>query len=278
MFYTELSDRNFAHISTLVYETCGINLHEGKEPLVRARLGKRLRETGFKDFSSYYKFLTDGDTGYELVCMLDSICTNTTSFFREEKHFDFLKQVVFPSYVSGKNGRGSRRLRFWSAACSSGEEPYSLAIWLSEHFVKKNTPLDVKILATDISTKVLAQAKRGVYGGQRLANMPQFFLRKYFQRGYGGQEGSFRVKRSLRDMIEFKRFNLMEPFPFDEPFNLILCRNVMIYFDKDTQQALVNKFYDCIADGGYLLTGHADSLTRIEHGFRYVRPSVYQKQ
>ncbi len=136
----------------------------------------------------------------------------------------------------------------------------------------------MKILATDISTKVLAQAKRGVYGGQRLARMPQFFLRKYFQRGYDSQEGNFRVKGSLRDMIEFKRFNLMEPFPFKEAFNLILCRNVMIYFDKDTQQELINKFYDCIADGGYLLTGHCESLISIEHGFRHIKPSVYQKQ
>ena len=136
----------------------------------------------------------------------------------------------------------------------------------------------MKILATDISTKVLAQAKSGVYNGQRLARMPQPLLREYFQRGYGGQEGNFRVKRSLRDMIEFRRFNLMEPFPFREAFNLVLCRNVMIYFDKDTQQELINKFYDCIADGGYLLTGHSESLIGIEHGFRHIGPSVYQKR
>ncbi len=277
MFYTELSDRDFRHISALVYERCGIDLHEGKKQLVHARLGKWLRQTGFKDFSGYYKFLTEGDTGYELVCMLDSICTNTTSFFREEKHFDFLKQVVFPSYVSGKNGGGLRRLRFWSAGCSSEEEPYSLAIWLSE-YLGKSPGFDVKILATDISTKVLAKAKGGVYDGQRLARMPQFFLRKYFQRGCGSQEGSFRVKRSLRDMISFKRFNLMEPFQFKETFNLILSRNVMIYFDKDTQQELINRFYDCIADGGYLLLGHCESLIGIEHGFRYIEPSVYQKR
>jgi len=137
-------------------------------------------------------------------------------------------------------------------------------------------PLQVIISLT--SPKALAQAKSGVYNGQRLARMPQFFLRKYFQRGYGGQEGNFRVKRPLRDMIEFRRFNLMEPFPFKEAFNLVLCRNVMIYFDKDTQQELINKFYDCIADGGCLLVGHSESLIGIEHGFRHIKPSVYQKQ
>jgi len=213
----------------------------------------------------------------ELVRMLDAISTNKTSFFREEKHFDFLKQEVFPTYVKGKNATGFHRLRFWSAGCSTGEEPYSLAMWLSECF-GKNPRADVKILASDISTKVLAQAKRGVYPADSLEEIPASLVRRYFQRGYARQEGYFRVKTSLREMVEFRRLNLIEPFPFKEVFNLILCRNVMIYFDKKTQQSLINKLYGCLVDGGYLLIGHSETLTGIEHRLRYIQPSVYQKR
>ena len=276
MLSTELSDRDFRRFSALVYEKCGINLHHGKKELVRARLAKRLRETGFKNFNAYYRFVTQEDNGDELVKMLDAISTNLTSFFREEKHFHFLKQVVFPTFVAGKNRAGFRKARFWSAGCSTGEEPYSLAILLLEYF-GKNPNFDARILATDISTKVLAQAKRGVYPAVRLENIPANVVRKYFQRGYGDQEGYFRVKPPLKKMVKFNQFNLMEPLPFKEAFNLIVCRNVMIYFNKKTQQALVDKFYNTLLDGGYLFIGHAETLTGIEHRFKYVRPSVYHR-
>lgn len=276
MFSTELSERDFRRFSTLVYEQCGINLHQGKKELVRARLGKRLRETGFKDFNAYYKFVTQKDNGDELVRMLDAISTNLTSFFREEKHFDFLKEVVFPTYEEGKNRTAFYRTRFWSAGCSTGEEPYSLAMWLLEYF-RNSQRFDMKILASDISTKALTKANNGIYPAVRLENIPASTVRTYFQRGYGRQEGYFRVKTSLRKMIEFKRLNLMEPFPFKEAFNLILCRNVMIYFDKTIQQSLTDKFYDALLDGGYLFIGHSETLTGINHRFRYIRPSIYQK-
>ncbi len=273
---TELSDRDFRRFSALVYDKCGINLHDGKKELVRARLGKRLRETGFVDFKAYYKFLSEDEAGDELVLMLDAISTNLTKFFREEKHFHFLTQTVFPSYLGGKKQRRFRKIRSWSAGCSSGEEPYSLAMSMLEYF-GQGTPSDMKILATDISTKVLAKAQRGVYPAARLANVPQGLIRRYFQKGCGSNEGNFRTKSFLRDIIEFKRFNLMEHFPFKELFDLIFCRNVMIYFDKETQQALINRFYECIVSGGYLLIGHSESLTGIEHAFKYIMPSVYQK-
>lgn len=276
MRYRELSSRDFRRFRALIYEKCGISLHEGKKELVCARLGKRLRETGFTDFRSYYKYVTAEDGSDELVRMLDAISTNKTSFFREGKHFDFLKQEVFPGYEVGNNGSGWPRLRFWSAACSTGEEPYSLAMWLLEHFGQR-LRAGVKILATDISTKVLTQAERGIYPADRLENIEGAMVRRYFQKGYARQEGYFRVKASIREMVEFKRLNLIEPFPFKEAFNLILCRNVMIYFDKSTQQSLVDKLYACLAGGGYLLIGHSETLTGIEHGFRYIQPSVYQK-
>lgn len=275
MFYTDLPNRDFVRFSKLVHENCGINLHEGKKELVRARLGKRLRATGSGDFKAYWKFLSDDESGEELVRMLDAVSTNTTSFFREEKHFHFLKETALPSYEKDKTG--FKRLRFWSAGCSSGEEPYSLAIWLLEYF-GANSTFDIKILATDISTKALAQAQRGLYTGQRLSVIPNVLLRKYFQRGSGRQEGNFRVKGLLRNIIVFKRFNLMEPFPFKEAFNVILCRNVMIYFRKKTQQMLINKFYESLLDGGYLLIGHSETLSGIDHPFKYITPGVHQKQ
>lgn len=275
MYFVELSDRDFTRFSKLVHENCGINLHEGKKELVRARLGKRLRETGSRDFKAYWKFLTEDESGEELVRMLDAVSTNTTSFFREEKHFHFLKETALPSYEKDKTG--FKRLRFWSAGCSSGEEPYTLAIWLLEYF-GANSPFDIKILATDISTKALAQAQGGVYTGKRLSTVPHVLLRKYFQRGCGRHEGNFRVKRRLKDIIVFKRFNLMEPFPFKEAFVVILCRNVMIYFRKKTRQMLINKLHESLLPGGYLLIGHSETLSGIDHPFKYITPGVHQKQ
>lgn len=272
MISNELSDRNFRRFSNLVYENCGINLHDGKKELVRARLGKRLRKTGCKDFNSYFRLLNEDADGWELIHMLDAISTNQTYFFREEKHFEFLKEKVFTFYQT----LVPKRLRIWSAGCSSGEEPYSMAMWLME-CIENMDFFDVKVLATDISTKVLAQAERGVYSLKQLSKIPKYQLKKYFQRGFGRQEGYFKVKKHLRDMVSFKRRNLIEPFHFEEPFHLILCRNVMIYFKNETREVLIDKFYNCLEDGGYLLIGHAESLTGIKHKFKYVQPSVYRK-
>jgi chemotaxis protein methyltransferase CheR len=268
----DLTDDNFTKFKDLIYNKCGICLHEGKKELVRARLNKRLRQTGIKTFSDYYKYLTQEDNGNELVVMLDAISTNKTSFFREIKHFDFLKEHVFPKYAAGEYGN---RLRFWSAACSSGEEPYTLAVSLLEYLGNKS--FDIKILATDISTKVLGEAQRGVYPEDRIEDIPGPLIRNYFQQGHGRQKGFYRVKPNLRNIISFKRFNLMDKFPFNTVFQFIFCRNVMIYFDKKTQERLVNKFYHCIIPGGYLMIGHSESLTGVNHPFKYIQPSVYQK-
>ena len=269
----DLSDDDFRSFKSLIYNKCGICLHEGKKELVRARLNKRLRQRGIKTFKDYYQFLTNEDDGEELVVMLDAISTNKTSFFREIKHFDFLEEHVFPSYAAGNLGR---RLRFWSAACSSGEEPYTLAISLLENLGSAN--FDIKILATDISTKVLGDAQRGIYTADRIEDIPKPLIRTYFQQGQGRQVGFYRVKPNLRNIISFKRFNLMDKFPFNTVFQFIFCRNVMIYFDKKTQEKLVNKFYQCIVPGGYLMIGHSESLTGVKHPFKYIQPSVYLKE
>jgi len=269
----DLSDEDFKKFKSLIYNKCGICLNEGKKELVRARLNKRLRNTGISSFNEYYSYLTTEDNGDELVVMLDAISTNKTSFFREIKHFDFLNDKVYPLYASGEYGK---RLRFWSAACSSGQEPYTLAISLLE-YLGKNSNYDIKILATDISTKVLSQAKRGVYQSDQIEDIPRPLIRTYFQQGQGRQKGFYRVKPILGNVISFKRFNLMDNFPFKGTFQFVFCRNVMIYFDKKTQEKLVNKFYRCIVPGGYLMIGHSESLTGIKHPFKYIQPSIYQK-
>jgi len=272
MDYVDLTDRDFRRFSELVYAKCGINLHEGKKTLVRARLGKRLRQGGFKDFNTYYQFVSQSENEQELVQLLDAISTNLTSFFREEKHFDFLKEKVFPVFVEKRQ----KKIRVWSAGCSSGEEPYSLAICSFEYFGASNG-YDIQILASDISTRVLNQARQAVYKEERVANIKQALLRKYFQRGVGMQEGNVRVKPFVRNAVQFERINLMEPFPFQNKFDIIFCRNVMIYFDKETQERLVNKFSEALTGGGYLFIGHSESLTGVTHPLKYTMPTIYCK-
>jgi chemotaxis protein methyltransferase CheR len=272
MVIQDLSDNSFKQFSKLIHESCGINLHDGKKELVRARLGKRMREIGCSSFNKYFRMIKNDRSGEELVRMLDAVSTNLTSFFREEKHFTFMQEKVFPSYVDSD----VKQLRFWSAGCSSGEEPYSLAIWLREHLSECESR-DIKIIATDISTKVLSLAARGVYPARTVQKIPTYQLRKYFQRGVNSQTGYFRVKQDVKDLVEFKRQNLAASFHFDVRFDLIFCRNVMIYFNKESREALIRRAADCLKEGGYLLVGHAESLTAVDHGLRYVQPSIYQK-
>jgi chemotaxis protein methyltransferase CheR len=269
----ELSDKDFALFRDLVYNKCGINLHEGKKELVRARLGKRLRQTQFKSFREYYEAIVGDASSDELVHMLDAISTNLTSFFREIKHFDFLEKHVLSPGAKGWPQSAGATIHVWSAGCSSGEEPYSLFMCFNEVLEKR--AISVQIMATDISTRMLATAQSGVYHESRVRTVPAATLRKYFQKGQGKWAGHYRAKDFMRNAIEFKRFNLMAPFPFAGKFQVIFCRNVMIYFDKFVQEQLVNKFYDCLSDGGYLFIGHSESLMSINHRFKYVRPTIY---
>lgn len=276
MIASELRDIDFDKIRRLIYEKCGINLNEGKKELVSARLGKRLREGNFSSFAEYCRYVTSDEGTGELVRMIDSISTNLTYFFREDSHFHRLSAILPGMTEMAAAGRSSPKLRIWSAACSTGEEPYSLAITVRECLNKG--PVDVKILATDISTGVLKTAASGVYPEEKLKNVPPSVLRKYFQRGTGKWTGYYRVKKDLQDIVHFKRFNLMEAPPEGTYFDVIFCRNVMIYFDKPTQDALVNRIYQCLVKGGYFFIGHSESLTGLSHLFKYIEPSVYRKQ
>ena len=272
----ELNDTDFGKISRLIYDQCGIHLNEGKKELVKARLEKRVRKGGFKSFRDYYDYVLQDPSGQEMICLLDSISTNFTGFFREKKHFDALQSDILPDLMARKKGR-TNRLRFWSAACSSGEEVYSIAMTLLEAITNLQE-WDLLILATDISTKVLKTAASGIYPCERVQAIPAALLRKYFLKGEGCWRDHVKVKDSVKRYIRFERLNLIEPFPFEDPFDCIFLRNVMIYFDKKTQTDLVNRFHACLGKDGYLIVGHSESLTGIEHSFKYVSPTIYRKQ
>ena len=270
----ELKQTDFQKISRLIYDQSGISLNEGKKELVKSRLGKRLKEGNFTSFSDYYRYITTEEGQNELILMLDSISTNLTYFFRESAHFDEL-QSILPAMMDDKVLGRHRKLQIWSAACSSGEEPYSLGIFAKELLAEKASA--ISILATDISTRVLKIAVQGIFSKDQIRNVPDPILKKYFQYGSGKREGFYRVKEDIRNMVRFQRFNLMTPPPAGFISDIIFCRNVMIYFDKPTQEKVVNRLYKTLNEGGYLFIGHSENLTGLNHAFKYIGPSIYQK-
>ncbi len=269
-----LSDRLFEQFSELVYRECGINLHSGKKSLLQARLNKRLRATGIDSYDNYYGYLISNEDPREIVNFIDCISTNLTYFFREQQHFDFLYNI-FPDYLESKLKERNHRIRVWSAGCSTGEEPYSIAMCLLNS-LSTQTNIDIKILATDISTKVLAIAKKGIYGADKLKNVSPDFRKKFFRKIKNSIE-EYEVLDQVKNIITFSRLNLKEPYPFKGPFDFVFCRNVMIYFDKQTQEALVNRMAGYLAPGGYLFVGHSESLMGLNHELSYVKPAVYRK-
>jgi chemotaxis protein methyltransferase CheR len=265
-----LKPSEFAKIRRLAYDTFGLDLRPGKETLVSARLGKHIRKTGCGSFDEYYRHVVEDTTGEALTQLIDALTTNHTSFFREPAHFDFLRKTFLPAWKQ----RGT--IDIWSAACSTGEEPYSIAMCLLDE-LGPDAAGKVRILAADISTHVLAKARQGVYPAERFVGLPGPMLRKHLLRGEGRWEGWYRMKKAVRAMITFKQMNLLETSPAAGPFSLIFCRNVMIYFDKPTQQRVVDRLAGSLETGGYLFIGHSESLNGIEHGLDYVRPATYRK-
>ncbi|HVY70521.1 MAG TPA: protein-glutamate O-methyltransferase CheR [Verrucomicrobiae bacterium] len=270
-----ISDRNYDFIRQLLYEHSRINLGDAKKVLVSSRLAKRVRALGLGDFSEYCDLLKSADGGEELANLVDVMSTNHTHFFREPKHFDFLSSTVIPALLPELK-RGREPLRVWSAACSSGEEPYSLAILLSELLASHG--LEWRIDASDISRPVLAKAEQGVYPDDRLEQVRPDWLRRYFQKGVGNWKGHARVKQELRDRLRFHNLNLLQPgYPFTEKFHVIFCRNVMIYFDRPTQETLVSKLAGQLLPGGYLMVGHSESLSGIRHTLQSASPAIYRQ-
>jgi chemotaxis protein methyltransferase CheR len=266
----KLSSQQFATISRLVYQVSGIDLHEGKEDLVKARLIKRLRHLKIFGFDRYFKYLANDKSGSEVRAMVDVLTTNKTNFFREPEHLAYLRDEII-------TGLGNDQIRLWSAGCSSGEEPYSIAITLCEA-ISGIEKWDIKILATDISDRMIEQARQGLYDEETLKGMPPQLKRKYFQKAEAGiGHNRYRVVPQLQSMVCFAKLNLMDEWPMRGLFDVIFCRNVMIYFDKQTQEKLVRRFWSLLRAGGYLMVGHSESLTFMDHDYRYIKPAVYQK-
>jgi chemotaxis protein methyltransferase CheR len=250
----------------MLYDYSGIFMHEGKKALVKARLMKRIRKLGMQSFDQYLNFIDTGDSGAEFLELVDVLTTNKTSFFRENQHFEFIRDIVIPNMAG-------RSAKWWTAGCSTGEEPISCAITLLEEqqFAAGNS---VKILATDLSREVLRTAKRGIYPTSKMTEIPGPIRNKYFEKA---EPGSYRIGPALRNMITYGRLNLQENWPLKGPFHVIMCRNVMIYFDRETQRELVRNFYNILEPGGYLFLGHSESISDSKHGFTNICPAVYQK-
>ncbi|MBW8002028.1 MAG: chemotaxis protein CheR [Planctomycetes bacterium] len=271
-----LTDRDFRKISNLVYEHCGINLHDGKKELVRARLAKRLRVAKFKTFPEYMRNVLSDHTGREFSVLIDALSTNLTSFFREVQHFQFLKEKFLPALISKKRKKSNFKIRAWSAGCSSGEEPYSIAITLLDA-IQGLGRWNVKVLATDISTSMLEIAKDGIYDAKRTNPVSQMQKQKYLLINGTRRQKTFEANHLLKDVVIFKYLNLIKEWPLKGPIDFIFCRNVMIYFDKATQEKLINRFWDLLDSGGILFTGHSESLTGVKHKFEYIQPTIYVK-
>ncbi len=272
----ELSDEVFALFSNLIYRTSGIRLGLQKKGLLISRLSRRLLALRINSFYNYFKRVRENED--ELAWMLDCISTNTTKFFRECHHFEYLRGSIIPELIRSKP---DRTIRVWSAGCSTGEEPYSIAITIFEALRDEGlSPMgwDIKILATDISNRVLQIGKRGVYEMDQLPPaLPQDVLTRYFLKGVGRNEGKVKVKDPLREVVRFGRLNLKDPtYPFRKRFDIIFCRNVMIYFDEEMKRHVISNLRHHLAESGYLFLGHSETIFG-DGGFVPVSTTVYRK-
>ncbi len=272
-----LSSGDFALLSRFIYEECGIKMPATKKTMLEARLHKRLRALGMKSFSEYCAYLFGNSGGDELIRMIDLATTNKTDFFREADHFAYLAQRALPDWRQRYGRGGAKRLMVWSAGCSSGEEPYTLAMVLNE-FAAGCADFDYRILATDICTQVLEKAQLAVYPEERIAPVPPLLKRKYLLRGKDTSSGLVRVVPELRERVRFRHLNLMAgDFGLRERMDIIFCRNVIIYFDRPTQERLLNRLCAHLSPGGYLFMGHSETLSGLDVPLTSVYPTVYRK-
>ena len=265
-----LSDREFEEIRRLVRAHTGIALAESKRELVYSRLVRRLRRLALPTFAAYLELLGRGEPA-ELEEFSNAITTNLTSFFREGHHFEFLAETVLPALE--KRNAGARRLRIWSAGCSTGEEPYSVAIALQESMARFRG-WDVKLLATDLDSQVVAHAQAGEYRAERFEKMPASRRERWFDQT---RPGVYTASAALKSLITFRQLNLMHPWPFRGPFDVIFCRNVVIYFDKETQRALFDRMADLQRDDDHLFIGHSESLFKVCDRYQLIGKTVYRK-
>ncbi len=265
-----MTDRDFEWLRQAANRHSGIQLPAGKRSMIQGRLAKRLRRLAIPDFAEYRRRLEAGDEA-EFGEFINSLTTNVTSFFREPHHFEHLRKVSLPERAAGG------RLRIWSAGCSTGEEPYSIASTVLDWSARAKPGLDFRLQATDLDTNVLARARAGVYPAERVEDLDADWKRRWLFRGAGALAGQVKVKPALQAAIDFKQWNLVKPWQAPEPFGIIFCRNVVIYFDKATQRTLFERFAMALEPGGYLYIGHSESLFQISNRFRPVDKTTYQK-
>ncbi|MGL5255933.1 MAG: CheR family methyltransferase [Proteocatella sp.] len=267
-----IEKKDFLALVKFVQENYGIDLSK-KEQLIVGRLQFTVIEKGFKDFSEYVNHIIKNKNIDDIEVMLNKLTTNYTHFLREEKHFEYMKNVILPHLETTKK---DRVLSIWSAGCSSGEEPYTMTMVLKDYFSKKSGNWDTRVLATDISQNVLNKAQTATYDEQDLENIPNEWKSKYFIKD--SKTGIYKISQEVKDNVIFRTFNLMDPIKFKLKFDVIFCRNVMIYFDKPTRAALIKRFYEATNPGGYLFIGHSESLSRDDAPYKQVGPSIYRKQ
>lgn len=266
------TERDFRKVRELAAEHTGIVLTEAKEDMVYSRLAPRVRARRLKDFRSYLDQLLASNDPDEMTDFINAITTNLTSFFREPHHFDYLRKTLLPALLQSK--AGSRKLRIWSAGCSTGPEPYSIAM-----VVRETVPddWDVKILATDLDTNVLQTGANGVYAEEQVTGVPKAMMKRWFLKGKDGMAGKVRARQELRDMISFRQLNLLKEWPLKGPFDILFCRNVIIYFDKPTQKVLMNRYADMLAANGHLFIGHSETLYRVSDRYESLGQTMYRR-
>lgn len=267
MSISDLSDKEFGQFQSLIYKIAGISLSAAKKPLVSGRLSKRLRELNLASYGDYFKLLNSGHRPDEMQMAVDLLTTNETYFFREPKHFDFLRTEILAGCKLG------RSFRVWSAACSSGEEPYSIAMELADRLGEG--PWEV--VASDISTRVLDKARTGHYPMERTSGISREHLSRYCLKGVGSQENTLLVDRKLRSRVNFMQVNLNQPLPALGEFDLIFLRNVMIYFDQETKRQVMQRILPLLRPGGYFIISHSESLNGVVDSLQMLTPSIYRK-
>jgi chemotaxis protein methyltransferase CheR len=272
----EMTDEDFGKVSTYVNKELGIKLPYPKKVMLQCRLHKRVTDLKMSSFTEYFNYVfSNGRQQDELIKMIDLVTTNKTDFFRESSHFDFLKEVVLPKICS--NLRGRKIIRIWSAACSSGEEPYTIAIVLKE-FLRDHPDIDFEITGTDISLSILRKAADAVYNNDRISGISMDLKRKYFLKSKNPLDNTVRLIPDIRSRVIFRRMNLMNPYyDIDKEFDIIFCRNVLIYFDRETQQNVINKLASKLKHDGWFFLGHSETITNMKVPLSQIRPTVFRK-
>lgn len=268
-----ISDQDFHRLVNYVKSNYGIDLSK-KRQLISGRLSNTITNMGYSDFTGYVDHIVSGKNAKDNEIMLNKLTTNYTYFYREKTHFDYFRDTILPYIVKTKEK--NRVMSIWSAGCSSGEEPYTITMLIREFLGAQANAWDTRILATDISHQVLAKAKNGLYEEESLRELPPEWKRKYFT-PVKEAPGTYEVSKALRSNVIFRTFNLMDPIQFKLKFDVIFCRNVMIYFDQDTKEALVKRFYQASNPGAYLLIGHSESLNKDRTPYEYLMPATYRK-